>query len=104
MITVLRTLTAAAAAALLLPGLSAPAAAQDAPRPLSTLEIAAIFSADQLNARVLLVEAALARAQAEEGVIPQVAAEAIVRAAVPANIPLAEIEAENAVVRHRMVA
>lgn len=101
MIAALRALMAAALAWTVL---GAPVIAQDAPPPLSALEIAAIFTPDQLNARVLRVEAALARAQAEEGVIPQGAADAIVRAAVPQNIPLAEIEAENAVVRHRMVA
>lgn len=67
-------------------------------------EIAAIFSASALNAQVLRLEAALARAQAFHGVIPQSAADAITAAAVPENIPQDEIDAEYAIVRHRMVA
>ncbi|WP_394693612.1 lyase family protein [Hyphobacterium sp.] len=67
-------------------------------------EIADIFSTASLNAEVLRLEAALARAQAFHGVIPQSAADAISAAAVPENIPQAEIDAEYAVVRHRMVA
>lgn len=67
-------------------------------------EVAAIFSAPALNAQVLRLEAALARAQAFHGVIPQSAADAITAAAVPENIPQAGIDAEYAIVRHRMVA
>lgn len=67
-------------------------------------EISTIFSTSALNAQVLRLEAALARAQAYQGVIPQSAADAISAAAIPENIPQAEIDAEYAVVRHRMVA
>lgn len=67
-------------------------------------EIEQIFSTRALNAQVLRLEAALARAQAQEGVIPQPAADAITAAAVPENIPQDAIDAEYAVVRHRMVA
>ncbi|QNL19657.1 hypothetical protein HXX25_10170 [Hyphobacterium sp. CCMP332] len=74
-------------------------------RPLSrNSEIATIFSTPALNAEVLRLEAALARAQAFHGVIPQSAADAISAAAVPENIPQDAIDAEYAVVRHRMVA
>lgn len=73
--------------------------------PLSpNTEIAAIFATPALNAQVLRLEAALARAQAYHGVIPQAAADAISAAAIPENIPQDEIDAEYAVVRHRMVA
>ncbi|HAQ35809.1 MAG: hypothetical protein CMF74_13225 [Maricaulis sp.] len=67
-------------------------------------EIAAIFSDASLNAQVLRLEAALARAQATHGVIPQAAADAISAAAIADNIPQDELDSEYAVVRHRMVA
>ena len=67
-------------------------------------EIAGIFTTSALNAQVLRLETALARAQAFHGVIPQSAADAISAAAVLDNIPQAEIDAEYAIVRHRMVA
>lgn len=67
-------------------------------------QIAEIFSTDALNAHVLRLEAALARAQAHHGVIPQSAADAITAAARPENLPRAELDAEYARVRHRMVA
>ena len=67
-------------------------------------EIAEIFSVSSLNAQVLRLEAALARAQAAHGVIPQSAADAITAAAIPENLPQADLDAEYAVVRHRMVA
>ncbi|MCF8880087.1 hypothetical protein L5876_09695 [Hyphobacterium sp. SN044] len=67
-------------------------------------EIAEIFSVGSLNAQVLRLEAALARAQAARGVIPQSAADAITVAAIPENLPQADLDAEYAVVRHRMVA
>jgi adenylosuccinate lyase len=78
--------------------------AQAGVEPISDREIEQVFTADQLNAQVLRIEAALARAQAAEGVIPQSAADAITEAAVLENIPLEAIAAENAIVRHRMVA
>lgn len=89
------------AAVLTLTGL---AAAQDPVEPLSAQEIADIFTPEQLNAQVLRIEAALARAQAREGLIPQAAADAITQAAVLENIPLEAIAEEYAIVRHRMVA
>jgi argininosuccinate lyase len=67
-------------------------------------EIEAVFSTAALNAQVLRLEAALARAQAAEGVIPQSAADAITAAAIPENIPQDAIDAEYDIVRHRMVA
>ncbi len=67
-------------------------------------QIAGIFAPQSLNNQVLRLEAALARAQARHGVIPQSAADAITQAAIPENIPQAEIDAEYAIVRHRMVA
>lgn len=116
-------------AAILLPGCAEPqtrdeppppAAAEAEPAPIAEVrapefvpqaaplspntEIAAIFAAPALNAQVLRLEAALARAQAYHGVIPQAAADAISAAATPENISQDEIDAEYAVVRHRMVA
>ena len=88
-----------------------PLAAPTAPRfvpqvaPLErNTQIAEIFTTASLNARVLRLEAALARAQARHGVIPQSAANAITAAAIPDRIPQTEIDAEYARVRHRMVA
>lgn len=73
--------------------------------PLSgNAEIADIFSTSALNAQVLQLEVALARAQAYLGVVPQSAADAISAAARPENILQTDIDAEYAVVRHRMVA
>lgn len=70
----------------------------------SNTEIAVIFSPAELNARVLRLEAALARAQARHGVIPQSAADAITQAATLAHVPQDAVDAEYARVRHRMVA
>lgn len=63
-----------------------------------------IFTQDGLNRFVLQIEAALAQAQAEHGVIPVDAADEIARTAVLESIPASEIRAEYSVVRHRMVA
>jgi adenylosuccinate lyase len=99
----MRALSALAAAALLtLP--AAELAAQEPAPVLSSTEVAEVFTPDGLNARVLDVEAALARAQAAHGVIPQSAADAITQAAIPANVPLDALAQEYDVVRHRMVA
>jgi adenylosuccinate lyase len=84
--------------------MTAPLAAQEPAPAISATEIVEIFTPDGLNARVLQVEAALARAQAAHGVIPESAADAITEAAIPANVPLDAIAEEYAVVRHRMVA
>lgn len=95
-------LAMAAAALLMLP--AAPLSAQEPAPAISGSQITDIFTPDGLNARVLEVEAALARAQAAHGVIPEFAAAAITEAAVPANVPLDAVAEEYAVVRHRMVA
>ena len=63
-----------------------------------------VFSTEGLNVFVLQIEAALARAQAEHGVIPASAAQAISDTAVLTSIPHAEVRAEYEIVRHRMVA
>jgi adenylosuccinate lyase len=70
--------------------------------PADTVE--AVFEPDYRNARVMAVEAAIAAAQAEYGIIPQSAADEIARTASTAFAPLADVEAEYDVVRHRMVA
>ena len=79
--------------------LAGPALAAETP---DTVE--ATFTDAQLNAYVLDIEAALARAQAAEGVIPQSAADAITAAAVPESVPADALAAEYDIVRHRMVA
>ncbi len=63
-----------------------------------------VFSREGLNSYVLDIEAALARAQAAHGVIPERAAAEISRTAVLESIPSDEIREENRIVRHRMVA
>ncbi|MEO1038736.1 MAG: lyase family protein [Pseudomonadota bacterium] len=87
--------------------IAAPASQAQAPEAAPVLterEIAELFTPDALNLRVLRIEAALARAQAGEGVIPQSAADAITEAAVMENLPAEALAEENAIVRHRMVA
>jgi adenylosuccinate lyase len=66
--------------------------------------VAAVFDPDQTNQYVLDVEAALARAQAAHGAIPQAAADEITRKASIRYAPRAKIDAERKIVRHRMVA
>ena len=61
-----------------------------------------VFSDARLNAYVLEIEAALARAQAAEGVIPQSAADAITAAARPEAVPADALAAEYDIVRHRI--
>ncbi len=66
--------------------------------------IEAVFGTDQTNQYVLDIEAALARAQAAHGTIPQAAADEITR---KANIRFAspdDIAEEHKIVQHRMVA
>lgn len=63
-----------------------------------------IFDADYRNGLVLRIEAAMARAQAEAGIIPGSAADEISRKASTQYAPLDEIDAEYDLVRHRMVA
>lgn len=91
--------TLACALALAVPAVAPAQAPAHAPE-----SVAETFSPDRLNAYVLDIEAALARAQAAEGVIPQSAADAITRAAVPEAVPAEALAAEYDIVRHRMVA
>lgn len=86
-----------------------PAAAEstqtsEAPTLGSNNQVAQIFTTPALNQIILKLEAGLAQAQAEQGVIPHSAADAISRVAVPENIPQQAIDEEYARVRHRMVA
>ena len=67
-------------------------------------EIEALFTVDARNQLVLDIEAAIAKAQAEEGVIPKSAAREIENKAHTDYAPAAEIDKENDKVRHRMVA
>ena len=66
--------------------------------------VEAVFDPDYRNGRVMAVEAAIAGAQAEYGVIAQSAADEILRTASTTYAPLADVEAEHDIVRHRMVA
>lgn len=63
-----------------------------------------INSQEQKNQFVLDIEAAMARAQAKHGVIPQFAADEITKFASIKYAPLSEIQEEYKIVRHRMVA
>jgi len=67
-------------------------------------QVAGIFTKPALNQIILQLESGLAQAQAEHGVIPQPAADAISSAAVAENIPQQAVDQEYARVRHRMVA
>lgn len=75
-----------------------PVAAQKAER------VPDVFEPDYRNGLVMDVEAALAGAQAELGLIPQSAANEIAAKADTRFAPLDEIAKENSIVRHRMVA
>lgn len=66
--------------------------------------IADIFEADHTNQFVIDIEAALARAQAAHGVIPQSAADEITHKADIQFAPTDAVKAERKVVQHRMVA
>jgi len=63
-----------------------------------------VFEADQTNQYVLDIEAALARAQAAHGAIPQSAADEITRKADVRFASPDEIKHERKIVQHRMVA
>ena len=63
----------------------------------------AIFADEALVARYVAVEVALATAEANAGVIPKEAAEAIKRAADPAAIDLAKLKAETDIVGYPIV-
>jgi adenylosuccinate lyase len=66
--------------------------------------VEAVFEQNQTNQYVLDIEAAMARAQAAHGAIPQAAAEAITSKAEIRYAPTDEIEKERKRVQHRMVA
>ncbi len=66
-------------------------------------DIAYIYSYDNTNQIVMNIEAALARAQASQGIIPEWAAEEITKKAEVKYMPKAEVDAENEFVRHRLV-
>ena len=68
-----------------------------------TKDIAYIFSYDNTNQIVMNIEAALARAQASQGIIPEWAAEEITKKAEVRYMPKTEVDAENEFVRHRLV-
>ena len=68
-----------------------------------TKDIAYIYSYDNTNQIVMNIEAALARAQASQGIIPEWAAEEITKKAEVRYMPKTEVDAENELVRHRLV-
>ena len=68
-----------------------------------TKDIAYIYSYDNTNQIVMNIEAALARAQASQGIIPEWAAEEITKKAEVRYMPKTEVDAENKFVRHRLV-
>ena len=68
-----------------------------------TKDIAYIYSYDNTNQIVMNIEAALARAQAYQGIIPEWAAEEITKKAEVRYMPKTEVDAENEFVRHRLV-
>jgi len=82
-------------------------ASHGADLPVQKIESATVrdvFAADQTNQYVLDIEAALARAQAAHGAIPQAAADEITRKADVRFAPPDEIKHERKIVQHRMVA
>jgi adenylosuccinate lyase len=81
------------------PFLSLPAEASEKPD-----RVAEVFTDAHLNTLVMQVEAALAEAQAAEGVISANAAREIRQTASPDYAPLDAVAAEYEIVRHRMVA
>ena len=68
-----------------------------------TKDIGYIYSYDNTNQIVMNIEAALARAQASQGIIPEWAAEEITKKAEVRYMPKTEVDAENEFVRHRLV-
>ena len=68
-----------------------------------TKDIAYVYSYDNTNQIVMNIEAALARAQASQGIIPEWAAEEITKKAEVRYMPKTEVDAENEFVRHRLV-
>jgi adenylosuccinate lyase len=83
---------------------SGPAFAESSAARTGTESVRAVFDPDQTNQYVLDIEAALARAQAAYGVIPQAAADEITEKADIRFAPRRKIAAENKIVHHRMVA
>ncbi len=83
---------------------SAPADADDLATERNIASVKAVFEPDRTNQYVLDIEAALARAQAAHGAIPQAAADEITRKASVQYAPLDKIAAERKIVHHRMVA
>ena len=63
-----------------------------------------IFKSSNANQIVMDIEAALARAQASQGIIPLWAAEEITKKAEIKYMPNKEVSKEQAIVRHRLVA
>ncbi|MDH4981003.1 lyase family protein [Hyphomicrobium sp. D-2] len=76
-------------------------AEQHVPAPATVQQV---FSTTQTHQYVLDIEAAMARAQAAHGAIPQAAADAITAKADVRYAPADEIEQERKLVQHRMVA
>jgi len=70
----------------------------------SAREIPDLFAPDHRNGLVMEIEAAIAGAQAELGIVPEDAAVEIARKADTRYAPLDEVTAEYEIVRHRMVA
>jgi len=70
----------------------------------SSGQVADLFEYDSQTQSILDIEAAMARAQAAHGYIPQAAAEEITRQARAALVTEKDFDAEYAIVRHRMVA
>jgi adenylosuccinate lyase len=100
-------LGALAALVMFAPGtaLASGPAFSDNPSPAADIDsVQAVFDADQTNQFVLDIEAALARAQAAHGVIPQAAADEIMKKADIRFAPRGKIADENKIVHHRMVA
>lgn len=77
---------------------------ESSPAEALPLNIRSVFSPDQTSQYVMTVEAAMARAQAAYGAIPKPAADEITRKAEVKYLPREELEAERAIVQHRMVA
>lgn len=88
----------------MLAALAAIAIIPSAANACSISSVSDLFAYDARTQAVLDVEAAMARAQAQHGVIPRSAADEITRQARVAVVPQAAFDAEYAKVRHRMVA
>lgn len=67
-------------------------------------DIPAVFDPDHRNGLVMEIEAAIAGAQAEFGIVPEEAAAEIAEKADTRYAPLDDVAAEYEIVRHRMVA